>query len=57
MKLKQKDIENMQEQIRKSIPSQEELQRQIDEAMKNLTPQLQQQIDRIATAVAAAVVG
>ena len=34
MQLKQKDIEKMQEQIRKSIPSQQELQKQIDEAMK-----------------------
>jgi serine protease Do len=45
-KLQQKDIEKLKADIAKSVPSQEELRRQIDESLKNLTPQLQQEMEQ-----------
>jgi len=49
MKLKQKDIEKMKADIAQSMPSQQELdqmRREIDESMKNWTPQLQQEMEQ-----------
>ncbi len=49
MKLKQKDIEKMTADFAQFVPSQQELEqmrRQIDESIKNLTPQLQQQMEQ-----------
>jgi len=49
MKLKQKDIEKMRSDVQAWVPSQQELdqmRRDIDESMKNWTPQLQQQMEQ-----------
>ena len=50
MKLKQKDIEQMQHELAQFAPSQQELdqmRREIDESMKNWTPQLQQEMEQL----------
>jgi serine protease Do len=49
MKLKQKDIEKMQRDVQAYAPKQEQLdqmRREIDESLKNWTPQLQQQMEQ-----------
>jgi serine protease Do len=50
MKLQQKDLEKMRINIQAAMPTQQqldEIRRQVDESMKNLTPQLQQQMEQI----------
>jgi len=50
MKLKQKDIQQMQHNLAQFMPSQQDLEqmrREIDESMKNWTPQLQQQMEQL----------
>ncbi len=49
MKLKQRDLEKMKLDLKAYMPSQQELdqmRREVDESMKNLTPQLQQQMEQ-----------